>query len=96
MFKNYLKIAWRNLIRNKVYSAINILGLATGISACILIFLYVQDELSYDTHFSNADRIYRVATDINLMGTADKFALSSRLLAPAMEKDFPEVEEAPG
>ena len=94
MIKNYFKIAWRNLTRHKVYAAINIAGLAAGLSACILIFLFIKDELSYDSHFSKSERIYRVACDFNLMGEADKFALVSKLLAPRMKKDFPEVEHA--
>src|SRR5688572_6563757 len=94
MLKNYIKIAWRNLLRHKVYSAINIFGLAIGIAACLLIFLYVQDELTYEKHFSKADRIFRVANDINLQGQTDKFALTPMALAPALKKDYPELEEA--
>ena len=60
MFKNYFKIAVRNLWRHKVFSFINILGLAVGISACFLIYLYVSFETSYDNFHSKADRIYRV------------------------------------
>ena len=60
MFKNYFKIAFRNLIRFKAYSLINIFGLAIGIAACILILLFVRDELSYDKFNEKADRIYRV------------------------------------
>ncbi|MGC4035816.1 MAG: ABC transporter permease [Chitinophagaceae bacterium] len=62
MIRNYLKIAWRNLIRHKAYSAINITGLAVGIAACLLIFVVVQYELSYDKFQSNYDRIYRIVT----------------------------------
>lgn len=61
MFKNYLKIAFRQLLKHKGYSAINILGLAIGISCFVLILLYVQDELSYDRYHSKSDRIYRIA-----------------------------------
>ena len=63
MFKNYFKIALRNLIKNKVYSAINILGLSVGIACCILIFLFVRHELSYDTFHKSADTIYIVAEE---------------------------------
>ena len=56
MNANYLKVAIRNLMRNKTFSAINILGLAIGIACCMLILLYVQDELNYDRHHENADR----------------------------------------
>jgi len=61
MFKNYFKIAVRNLMRNKFYSFINIFGLAFGMAITVLITLYVQHELSFDTYHKNADRIYRVA-----------------------------------
>ena len=60
MLQNYLKIAWRNLIKKSAYSAINIFGLALGIACCFLIFLFVQDELSYDKYHANGDRIYRL------------------------------------
>ena len=60
MFKNYLKITLRNIKRHKAYSLINILGLAIGIALCVLILVYVQDELSYDNFHENGDRIYRI------------------------------------
>ncbi|MEO0473634.1 MAG: ABC transporter permease, partial [Bacteroidota bacterium] len=63
MFRNYLKIALRNLRKHRFYSFINITGLAVGISCVLFILLYVQNELSYDQHFSAADRIYRVDFD---------------------------------
>ena len=61
MFNNYVKIAFRNLLKHKGYSAINIFGLAIGIACFILILLYVQDEVSYDAYHSKADRTYRIA-----------------------------------
>ncbi len=64
MYKNYLKIAIRNILRHKFYSIINILGLAIGIACFITIGMWVQDELSYDKHFTKSDRIYRVANDL--------------------------------
>jgi len=60
MFKNYIKIALRNITKHKVYSSINIFGLAIGMTLCMLILLFIQDELSYDGFFKNADRIYRI------------------------------------
>ena len=63
MFKNYFIVAYRNLIRNKVFSFINISGLAFGMAACILISLYILDELSYDTYHKHADRIYRISRE---------------------------------
>ena len=59
MFKNYLKIAWRNLIKNKLYSIINITGLSVGVACSMLIFLYVSNELSYDEFHKDAEQIYR-------------------------------------
>lgn len=64
MFKNYLKIAWRNLLRNKVYAVINIAGLALGISACLVIYLSVHFELSYDNFHPGKENIYRVVSEI--------------------------------
>ncbi|MEO6455636.1 MAG: ABC transporter permease, partial [Ginsengibacter sp.] len=63
MFKNYLKIAWRNIKRHKAYSGINIFGLAIGIAACLLILQYVSFELSYENFQVNKDRVYRVQQD---------------------------------
>ncbi|MGH2566007.1 MAG: ABC transporter permease, partial [Ginsengibacter sp.] len=63
MLKNYLKIAWRYLMRYKTYTAINILGLAVGITCCLLIMLFVRSEFSYDRFNTNANRIYRVWQD---------------------------------
>jgi putative ABC transport system permease protein len=63
MFRSYFKIAWRNMMRHKAYSGINILGLAIGIAACLLILQYVSYELSYENFQSNKDRLYRVQQD---------------------------------
>jgi putative ABC transport system permease protein len=68
MLKNYFKTAWRNLKRNKIYSAINISGIAIGLAAAWLIALYVLDELSYDHSFTHAGRIYRVAHHASWQG----------------------------
>ena len=91
MFKNYLKIAFRNLIRFRVYSLINVLGLAIGIAACILILLFVRDELSYDKFNEKADRIYRVHTIGKLLGNELNMAVSPAPLGETMVTDFPEV-----
>ena len=63
MIRNYFKIAWRNLLRRKAYSAINITGLAVGIAACLLIFVVVQFELSYDRFQKNYSQVYRIVTE---------------------------------
>ena len=65
MLRNYLKIAWRNLIRNKFYSLINILGLSTGIACFMLVALFIQDELVYDQFHSKKDRIYRICEKLD-------------------------------
>lgn len=94
MFKNYLKIAFRNLWRHKTFSIINILGLAVGISACFLIYLYVHLETSYDNFHSKADRIYRVVTDTKTPTETISEGLTTTPIAINLKKDFPEVEDA--
>ncbi len=93
MIKNYLKIALRSLWKNKVFSAINIIGLATGLAVCLLIVLYVVDELSYDKYNANADRIYRLDADIYFNNTQAIFAVCPDPLAPALVGDYPVVEQ---
>jgi len=94
MIKNYLKIAFRNLWKNKGFSTINILGLSIGIATCLLITLYVLDELSYDKFNKNADRIYRVNVDLKFGGAEQKFAVASAPLAITVVKDYPQIENA--
>lgn len=92
MFKNYLKIAWRNLWRNKVFSFINVMGLTIGLTACFFIFLYVHFELSYDKFHSKGDRIYRVICDIKTPSEMIKSGSTPWTFGPNMQHDFPEVE----
>jgi len=92
MLKNYLLVALRSIRRNKVYSFINMVGLAIGMTSFILIFLFIQYQLSYDKYHENADRIYRVATDSRLHKT--KTALSSNPMAPELSREFPEIVQA--
>jgi putative ABC transport system permease protein len=95
MINNYLKIAFRNLKKYKSYSLINIAGLAIGMACCVLIILFIQDELSYDRYHEKADRIYRLVDSFDVEGDLSRhFALSSAPFAPALKKDFPEVEDA--
>ncbi|MFK7908394.1 MAG: ABC transporter permease [Chitinophagales bacterium] len=94
MFRNYFKVALRNLLRNKTYSSINILGLAIGIACCVLIVLFVTDELSYDRFHQKADRIYRVALDAEMMGQKLQAPISPSPLAKAIKAELPEVEHA--
>lgn len=93
MIKNYLKIALRNLWKNKGFSAINIIGLATGLAVCLLIVLYVFDELGYDKYNKNTDRIYRVDADIFFNGTQVTAATSPMPLAAILAKDYSQVEQ---
>src|SRR5215510_11952842 len=93
MLKNYFKIAWRNLLKNKTFSLINISGLAIGLSCFLVIALYVIDELSYDRFHAKADRIYRVDSDIRFGGTDLKLAVCSDPMGPTLKRDYPQVEE---
>lgn len=93
MIRNYLKIAWRNLVKNKIFSFINIAGLATGLACFILIALYVVDELSYDRYNEKASRIYRVDSDIKFGGTEQKLAVCSDPMGTTLKNDYPEVEQ---
>ncbi|MFZ1370171.1 MAG: ABC transporter permease, partial [Ferruginibacter sp.] len=93
MIKNYFKIAFRNLWKNKGYSAINIFGLAVGLAGCLLITLYVTDELSYDRHFKNAERIYRINSDIRFGGADLHMTQTSDMMGGLLKKDYPQVEE---
>lgn len=93
MLRNYLKIAFRNLWKNKGFTAINIFGLAIGLACFILIALYVTDELSYDRFNVNADRIYRVDADIKFGGNSLNLAVCSDPMGATLKKDYPQVEE---
>lgn len=93
MIKNYLTIAWRNLLRHKAFSIINILGLAIGMAACFLVMQYVRFELSYDRFHENNQRIYRVLIDYDLPSESVLTAANHPGTGPAMKSDFPEVED---
>src|SRR5450631_3896427 len=96
MFKNYIKIAYRNLKRNKAFSFINILGLAVGLATCILMITYIFSELGYDTHNKNADRIYRIAykADKKTSPNEKSWAATAAPIAWGLKTDIPEVEQA--
>jgi putative ABC transport system permease protein len=89
MIKNYLKIAYRNLLRNKLFTLVNIFGLAIGMAACFLIVQYVRFELSYDKFHEEHDRIYRVIIDADKESSATNHPGAG----PALKQDFPEVQE---
>ena len=88
MLKNYLKIALRNLLNNKGYTAINVFGLGLGLATCLLIVLYISDELSFDKHHRSADRLFRIAMEAR----NEKWAGTPGPVAAGIKTDFPEVE----
>jgi putative ABC transport system permease protein len=94
MFRNYLKTAWRNLVRNKTYSVINIMSISIGLAAFWMIALYVGDEFRYDRDQPDADRIYRVAQHARWDGGKLDLPLTAPPFAPAMKAAFPEIEQA--
>jgi len=92
MLKNFVKVAYRNLLKNKVFSIVNIFGLAIGMCACFFIFLYVHFELSYDGFHKNANNLYRVPiTTSGRLGDNVTSATNDPAVGPAMKQDFPEV-----
>src|ERR1700704_4416409 len=93
MIKNYLKTAIRNLRRNKSYSLINVLGLAVGIAACLLIFLVIQFETSFDNFHSKKANIYRIGTEFHNQDGVSYSAGVSFPVGPAMRIDFPKLKE---
>jgi len=96
MIKNFLKIAWRNIWRNKSFSFLNILGLTAGTVCCLYILLYVNDQSGYDRYHHEAESIYRVRTIVEPKGETDgvNMATSSPPIAMTMKQDFPEVVTA--
>ncbi|MCF0064573.1 permease prefix domain 2-containing transporter [Dyadobacter chenwenxiniae] len=92
MIRNYLKIAFRNLAKHKMFSFINVMGLSAGMTACFLIALYVHFELTYDAFNKKADRIYRVATDVQTNSETLRYSISPWAMASNMQNDFPEME----
>ncbi|MEP1035253.1 FtsX-like permease family protein [Ekhidna sp.] len=88
MFKNYFKVTYRNFIKQKVYSALNISGLAIGLACTILIFIYINDELSYDKFHSKSDRIYRVLEKFESEGVGEHSASLPFPTGPALKNDF--------
>jgi len=94
MIKNYFRVALRNLRKHSGYSFINITGLAIGMAACILILLYVKDELSYDRFHENGDHIYRVEREGFFQGTEYRTSYLGHPYGPTLENDFPEISQA--
>ncbi|WP_121355036.1 ABC transporter permease [Flavisolibacter nicotianae] len=93
MLKNYFRVALRSLLKRKGYSLINILGLATGMAVCLLIVLFVKSELGYDRHNEKGDSIYRVVFDRIYPGRSTSYSMIPQSIGPAIQKEFPEVQE---
>jgi putative ABC transport system permease protein len=92
MFKNYLKISFRSLMKNKVFSFINILGLSIGLTCCILITLYIVHETSYDHFQKNNERIFQIATQMSEEGIERKGATVSAPVGRLLQLEYPEVQ----
>ncbi|MCK8492690.1 ABC transporter permease [Spirosoma sp. RP8] len=92
MLRNYLKIAVRNLVTNRVFAGINIIGLAVGLASCLLLFVYIAHELSYDDFQQKADRIVRVTMEYSMEGKVGKVPETGTKVAPEFGRQFPEVE----
>ena len=94
MIQNYLKMAWRNLMKNKTFSFINIFGLAIGFTCCMLISLYLVNELSYDKYHKHADRLYQLGTTfVRPDKEDDRTANTPAPMAAAMQQEYPEIEK---
>ena len=92
MLKNYLQIAWRNIVGNPLFSAINIIGLSIGLACCIIISLFVRYETSFDKHWVDGDRIYRVTRDF--FANNLQLAAVAPPIAPLLKEDFADIEDA--
>ena len=93
MFRNYLKIAIRNLVNQKAYSAINIMGLAIGLTACILVGLFVKQEFEYDSYLSTSDNVYRIIEEVHRPSGEAKYGMTPGNLKTTIEGVFPEVKD---
>ena len=93
MLRNYLKIAFRNLLNDKVFSSINILGLAIGFSASALILLWVNDEMNFENTHENRERIFQAWNQVTEKGKTSSWNVTPQSMGPALQKDYPEVEK---
>jgi putative ABC transport system permease protein len=92
MIKNYLKIVWRTIWKNKVFSSVNVIGLALSMACCLAISIYIWNEVNYDSFHANRNNIYRITNKKNQAGKLYNTAMTAGPLAPALQKDFPEIE----
>src|SRR6266487_5429860 len=94
MFKNYFKIAWRNLLRNKIFSVIKILGLSIGLMVCMLIFLYTKDEISYDQFHENKAQLYRIIQHWKMGDQPEQIiGITNAEVGESFAKEIPEVKD---
>src|SRR5436190_7878188 len=94
MLKNLLKISMRNILKDKTYSAINVLGLTIGITCSLFLLMYIMDELSYDRYHANANNIYRIVSDIKEPDNAFVWSVAQIPLAEELRDNYPEVVNA--
>lgn len=94
MFRNYLTVALRHILKNKTFSFINVLGLSSGIACCLLLTLYIQDEFSFEKHFTGHDRVYRIYTTFTRDGNPQSFPRTSPPIAMDLIDEVPEIETA--
>ncbi len=93
MLKSYFKIAWRYLMKNKIFSFINVIGLSIGLTCCMLITLYILNELSYDKYQKNADNIYQLGTEFIGLGNFKKLPNTPAAMGEMMKQSFPEIKQ---
>lgn len=93
MLKNHLKIAFRQIKKQKFYSAVNIIGLAMGVTCCLLIALFIRDELSYDQQHPNAENLYRVVQKFDMREFSDIVSANPAILAKTLLDEIPEVKK---
>ncbi|HRD83122.1 MAG TPA: ABC transporter permease, partial [Saprospiraceae bacterium] len=94
MFQNHLKLAWRRLLNNRLFSAVQLVGLTAGISACLLIGLFIHHEWTYDAMHAHADRIVKVNMEYSFGGEVVHSGSTGNKVAPTLAREFPEVEAA--
>lgn len=93
MFRNYFNTAFRNLYKNRLYSSINVLGLTVGLTACLLIGVYIMHEVSYDKFNANANRIVRATMEYRRSGTVNTTATTGTKVGPQFQRTFPLIED---
>ena len=93
LIKNYFKALFRFSLKDRFYALLNLFGLAIGLASAIMIFLYIQDEMSFDKFNENHDRIYRLEADFFINGKQDLAAITQIPLAPTLKDEYPEIEE---